>query len=136
MYFKSRLILIGIEGTFQSGEMRIGNQFSGNVQSRATVTRVQDATLRMWVSDIVTVSFGKAGKRFIMAMAPADGYAKATVDGLKEFALSQSSVTAPTSIGDIEIAKSIGRMNDALAPSFGGSALEGFAKKQLAGQSE
>lgn len=123
MYFKSRLILIGIEGTFQSGEMRIGNQFSGHVQSRATVTRVQDATLRMFVSDIVTVSFGKAGKRYIMAMAPADGYAKATVDGLKEFALNQSSVTAPTATADIEIARSIGRMAAALAPTFQDSTL-------------
>ncbi|RFP09244.1 hypothetical protein D0T25_23720 [Duganella sp. BJB488] len=123
MYFKSRLILVGIEGTFQTGEMRIGNQFSGNVQSHATVTRVQDATLRMWVSDIVTVSFGKAGKRFVMALAPADGFARATVSGLKEFAMSQSAVIAPTSTADVEVAKSIGRMNEALGPSFGGTIL-------------
>ena len=118
MYFKSRLLLIGVEGTFQTGEMRIGNQFSGQVQSRATVTRVQDATLRIWASDIVTISFGKAGKRFIMGLTPADGFAKATVSGLKEFATAQSSITAPTSPTDIELAKSIGRINEALASSF------------------
>lgn len=123
MYFKSRLILLCVDGTFQTGEMRIGNQFSGNVQSRATVTRIQDATLSMWVTDIVTVSFGKASKRFIMAMAPADGYVKATIDDLKQFARSQSSITAPTSDGDVEIAKSLGRMNAALADSFGAASL-------------
>ena len=115
MYFKSRLMLIGVEGTFQSGEMRIGNQFSGHVQSRATVTRVQDATLRMWTSDIVTVSFGKAGKRFIMALTPADNFAKTLVSELKEFALSQSSITIPTSNVDLKKAKVIGKMNHVLS---------------------
>lgn len=118
MYFKSRLFLIAIEGTFQSGEICVGNQFTGHVQSRSTVTRVQDATLRMWASDITTVSFGKASKRFIFAMAPADIYVQETIAELKEFALNQSSVTAPTSIADIEIAKSIGHMNEAICASF------------------
>ena len=132
MHFKSRLILIGIEGTFQNGEMRIGNQLSGYVQSRTTITRVQDATLRMWVADITTVAFGKANKRFILGMAPADSYAKATVSDLKLFALSQSSIAAPTSISDIEIAKSIGYMNSALAPSFQGSALSHSPARSVA----
>jgi cytochrome b subunit of formate dehydrogenase len=118
MHYKSRLILISIEGTFQSGDMFIGNQFSGNAQSRATITRVQDATLKIWVSDVVTLSLGKDNERFVVAMTPADDYAKATLDELKKFAANQSSVAAPTTIADIEIAKSIGYLNAALATSF------------------
>lgn len=134
MHFKSRLVLISIEGTFQNGEMRIGNQLSGQVQSRATITRIQDATLRMWVADITTVVFGKANKRFITGMAPADSYAKATIDGLRAFALSQSSIAAPTSIADIEIAKSIGYINSALAPSFQDSAVSHSSARSVAKQ--
>lgn len=129
MYFKSRLVLLCVDGTFQTGDVPIGNQLSGNVQSRATVTRVQDATLSMWVTDIVTVSFGKSAKRFIMAMAPADGYVKSTIGDLKQFALNQSSITAPTSNGDIEIAKSIGRMSVALADPVGTATLNNQAVK-------
>lgn len=114
MYFKSRLIWIMVDGTFQNSELSIGNQFTGNVQSRSTLTRVEDATLRVWVSDIVSVAFGKDAKRFIMALAPADGVAKATADGLKEFALSQSAVTAPTNPHDIERAKGIVAMSTAI----------------------
>lgn len=51
-------------------------------------------------------------------MTPADDYAKATLAELKEFAANQSSVAAPTTIADIETAKSIGYLNAALAPSF------------------
>lgn len=134
VHFKSRLILLAIEGTFQSGEIRIGNQRSGHVQSRATITRIQDATLRMWVSDITSVAFGKENKRFIVGMAPADSFATATIDGLKAFALSQSSIAAPTSIADIDIAKSIGYMNSALAPSFQGSALSHSPVRSVAEQ--
>lgn len=134
MHFKSRLVLITIEGTFQNGEMRIGSELSGHVQSRATIMRIQDATLRMWVTDITTVVFGKANKRFIIGMAPADSYAKATVGGLTAFALSQSSIAAPSSIADIEIAKSIGYINSALAPSFQGSVLSHSSIRSLAKQ--
>jgi len=114
MYFKSRLIWIYIDGTFQSGDVRIGNQFTGNAQSRATLTRVEDATLRVWVTDIVSVAFGKEAKRFIMAMAPADGYAKSLADGLKEFALNQSSIAIPTSNNDFIKARAIGLLDAAV----------------------
>lgn len=125
--FVSRLIMLCVDGTFQAGEVRIGNQLSGNVQSRAMVTRVQDATLSMWATDIITVSYGKSSKRFISAMAPADDYVASTINALKQFALHQSSITAPTSKRDLEIAKSIGRMNVALADSFGKASSENQA---------
>lgn len=100
MYFKSRLIFIAVEGTFQHGELSLGNQLTGNFQSRSTVTRVEDATLRMWAADIMSVAFGKEARRFVMAMAPVDGFAKSTVEGLKQFAAQQSSLTAPTADSD------------------------------------
>lgn len=114
MYFKSRLMFVVVDGTYQTGEMRIGNQFTSNVQSRATVTRVEDATLRVWVSDLVTVAFGKEGKRFIMGMAPADGFTKALADDLKMFAVEQSSVTAPTSSRDVQKAQAIAQLDAAM----------------------
>ncbi|MCU6502339.1 hypothetical protein LPN04_31540 [Rugamonas sp. A1-17] len=117
MYFKSRLTFVVVDGTYQTGEMRIGNQMTGNVQSRSTLTRVEDATLRVWMTDIVTVAFGKGNKRFIMAMAPTDGQAKAMVDELKTFALEQSSITTPTSSRDLERAKTIAKLNEAMGGS-------------------
>jgi len=129
MYFKSRLVCIVVDGTFQDAELSIGNQFTGSVQSRSTLTRVEDATLRVWVTDIVSVAFGKEAKRFIMAMAPADSVAKSTADGLKEFALSQSSVTTPTNHRDIERAKAVVAMDKAIGGADA-SALDAFAQKQ------
>jgi hypothetical protein len=134
MHYKSRLVLIGVEGTFQSGEMVVGNLCSGNVQSRATMTRVQDATLRIWAADIATVSFGKENERFIVAMTPADDYTKATADGLKIFAANQSSVAAPTATADIEIAKSIGYLDAALDQPFHVAPSKSFAARRGTGK--
>jgi hypothetical protein len=85
MYYKSRLIWVETEGAFQTSELDLGNQTFGRIRSRNKLTRVEDATLRVWVTDIVSVGFGKEGRRFIMAMAPADGYARSLADHLIKF---------------------------------------------------
>lgn len=119
MYFKSRLTWVVLDGTYQTGEMRIGNQFSGHVQSRATVTRVEDATLRVWMTDITSVCFGKDGKRHIMAMMPVDGIARSTAERLKEFASEQSSITASTSTRDISKAEAVLLLDQAMSAVCG-----------------
>jgi cold shock CspA family protein len=133
MYFRSRLTWIGLDGTYQTGEMRIGNQFTGNVQSRAAVTRVEDATLRVWMTDITSISFGKDGKRHIMAMLPVDGMARSTAERLKEFASEQSSIAAPTSTRDIGKAEAVLLLDQAMGSVHcnGASALPSHASAKV-----
>lgn len=114
MQFKSRIYWIETSGTYQTSMIAIGNQFKGHTQSSSTLTRVEDATLRVWVTDIVSVAFGKDGNRSIIAMAPADGVAKGMADRLKSFAADQSSVATPTSHRDLERAQSIGALDAAV----------------------
>lgn len=101
MYFKSRLIWIEVEGTYQSAQLDIGNQITGYARSRSEVIRVEDATLRVWCTDIVSVAFGKESERFVMAMAPIDSFARSMAENLKRFAANQSMVVSPTSSRDI-----------------------------------
>lgn len=114
MQFKSRLVWIETSGTYQTSKIAIGNQFKGHTQSSSTLTRIEDATLRVWVADIVSVVFGKDGHRSIVAMASADGIAKSMADRLKVFAAEQSSVATPTSSRDLERAQSIGVLDAAV----------------------
>ncbi len=115
MYFKSRLTWIEVAGTYQTAELDIGNQLTGNARSKSTVIKIEDATLRVWVTDIVTVVFGKESPRFIMAMAPADGAAASVARRLKEFANDQSMVIAPTSNRDAQKAAALRAMNNIYA---------------------
>ncbi|KFC72632.1 cold-shock protein [Massilia sp. LC238] len=114
MQFKSRIYWIETSGTYQTSKIAIGNQFKGHTQSSSTLTRIEDATLRVWVTDIVSVVFGKDGRRSIIAMASADGVAKSMADRLKAFAADQSSVATPTAHRDLERAQSIGALDAAV----------------------
>jgi cold shock CspA family protein len=114
MQFKSRLYWIETSGTFQSSQIAIGNQLRGHTQSTSTLTRIEDATLRVWVTDVVSVAFGKDGRRSIIAMASADSVAKGMADRLVAFAADQSSVAMPTSRQDLARAQSIGTLDAAV----------------------
>ncbi|WP_182990663.1 MULTISPECIES: cold shock domain-containing protein [unclassified Massilia] len=119
MQFKSRLYWIETAGTYQTSQLNIGNQFHGHTQSSSTLTRIEDATLRVWVTDIVSVVFGKDGQRSIIAMATADGVAKSMAERLVAFAADQSSVATPTSQRDLARAQSIGMLDAAVRGAAG-----------------
>lgn len=132
MQFKSRLFWIETSGTYQTSQISVGNQFRGSALSSSTLTRVQDATLRVWVTDIVTVVFGKDGKRSIIAMAPADGVAKGIASRLIEFAAQQSAVATPTAANDLARAASIVSL-DAAVRTATASAMKAHAADAIGG---
>jgi len=111
IHFRSRLVLIVIDGTFQSAELTIGNQFADHVQSKSMLTRVENASLRVWVADVDSVAFGKNSRRSIIAMKSADGYAKEISEELLRFAQDQSSIAAPTSRQDLEKSQTLMQFN-------------------------
>lgn len=114
MQFKSRLFWVECSGTFQTSQLSVGNQFRGHALSNSTLTRIEDATLRVWVTDIVSVVFGKDGRRSIIAMASADSTAKSLADHLVAFATEQSSIATPSSSRDLSKAQSIGALDMAV----------------------
>jgi cold shock CspA family protein len=133
--FKSRLYWIETSGTFQQSQISIGNQFRGHTQSSSTLTRIEDATLRVWVTDIVSVVFGKDGRRSIIAMASADSVAKSMADRLVAFAADQSSVATPTSHRDLERAQSIGALDAAVRSAAAAAQVEEARRAALRNQS-
>jgi hypothetical protein len=106
--FRSRLMWIETSGVFQTSRISVGNRFHSNVQSSSTLTRVEGATLRVWVADIVSVAFGRDGKRTVIAMAAADGTARSMVDGLVASAANQCVVPSIKAERDLACASSIG----------------------------
>lgn len=134
MQFKSRLLWIETSGTYQTSKIAIGNQFKGHTQSSSTLTRIEDATLRVWITDIVSVAFGKDGHRSIIAMAPADSFAKSVADRLKAFAADQSSVATPTSHRDLERAQSIGALDAAVHAATAAARVEEAQRAALRSQ--
>lgn len=120
--FVSELIWVDISGSFESADVRIGNQLSGNVQTSKSVINVESMTMRVWVSEIDTVIFGKDAQRQLIGMRGLQGVADQLAASLKQFGEARSMVVAPTSAQDFERAQQIGVMNQLVgggAPAAG-----------------
>ncbi|WP_211451095.1 zinc ribbon domain-containing protein [Collimonas antrihumi] len=115
--FVSELIWVNINGSFESAQVHIGNQLSGNVQTTKTVINTESMTMRVWVSEIDTVIFGKDAARQLIGMRGLQNIADELAAGLKGFGETRSMVVAPTSNQDFERAQKIGMMHKVIAGS-------------------
>ena len=100
--FVSQLIWVEMSGSFESANVRIGNQITGQVQSAKDVINVEAMTLRVWVCEIESVIFGKDAARQVVRMRPLLQRAKEIADELVQFSQDRSVVVAPTSRLDQE----------------------------------
>jgi hypothetical protein len=98
--FRSRIFWIETSGVFQTSRISVGNAIHGHARSSSTLTRVEDATLRVWSANITSVAFGKSSKRSITTMVPVDNIAKSLIERLVAFAANQSALAAPTASSD------------------------------------
>lgn len=109
--FVSELIWVDINGSFESAKMQIGNQLSGNVHTAKNVTNIEMMTMRVWVSEISTVIFGKDAPRQLTGMLGLPNMAQELATTLKQFGEERSMIVAPNSPQDIERAQKIGAVN-------------------------
>ena len=108
--FVSELIWVELAGSFESAQLRIGNQISGQIQSDKQIINVEAMTLRVWVSEIESVIFGKDARRQVIRMRALPERAEQIARELKLFAETRSMVVAPTSVLDQE---RLNKMRDA-----------------------
>lgn len=113
--FVSELIWVDISGSFETASVNIGNQFSGNVHSSKNVINVEAMTMRVWVSEIDTVIFGKDGFRQMIGMRGMPALADELANTLKAFGETRSMVVAPTAAQDVERAQKLGAVNHLVA---------------------
>ncbi|MFZ6744405.1 hypothetical protein ACO0LC_14355 [Undibacterium sp. JH2W] len=113
--FVSKLMWVDIQGSFETASVQMGNQISGNLQTNKKVINIESMSLRVWVSEIDTVIFGRNSPRQLTGMRGLQTDAEELAQSLKIFAEQNSMVVAPTSAKDIERAEKIGMMNKVLA---------------------
>jgi len=115
--FISELIWVDITGSFESANVHIGNQISGNVQTTKNVINIESMTMRVWVSEIDTVIFGKDASRQLIGMRGLPDLADELATSLKGFGETRSMIVAPTSTTDFDRAQNIGTMNKLISGS-------------------
>lgn len=108
--FVSELVWVEISGSFESARLNVGNQYSGNVQTTKNVINVESMTMRVWVSEVESVIFGKDAWRQLIGMHGMPQRAEELAAVLKQFGETRSMVVAPTSASDLDRAQRIGAM--------------------------
>jgi hypothetical protein len=122
--FVSELIWVDINGSYEAANVNLGNQLSGNVQTSKNVINIESMTMRVWVSEIDTVIFGKDAPRQMTGMRGLQTVADDLAGMLKNFGETRSMVVAPTSVQDLERAQQVGAMSQMLAGSHAGTSSE------------
>jgi hypothetical protein len=117
--FVSELVWVEINGSFESARLNIGNQISGNVQTAKNVINVESMTMRVWVSEIDSVIFGKNAWRQLIGMRGLPQRAEELASLLKQFGESRSMVVAPTSTNDLDRAQRVGAMDKLIGEGAG-----------------
>jgi hypothetical protein len=91
--FVSELIWVDINGSYESAQMHIGNQVTSQVQSSKNVINIESMTMRVWVSEIDTVIFGKDEYRQLVGMRGVPALANELAQMLKGFGETRASIT-------------------------------------------
>jgi len=120
--FRSQLVWLEMEGSFQSAQVALGNQFHANLQASSQVVQVEAMTFRLWAADVHSIAFGKDGRRYIYAMMGIPDYAAGLAARLRGFAANQAAVVSLGNSGDVERMSRIHQLNAQMAtpPAPGG----------------
>lgn len=109
--FVSELIWIETKGNYQSAKLDYGNQFTDRIKTEKQVINIETMTLRVWVAQLETVSFGKNSQRWLVGMRGMQDKARYISQHVIEFAGNQSIIVSPTSVADMQKVAALGAIN-------------------------
>lgn len=131
--FLSELVWVEMKGNFSSAKFDYGNQFTDHIKTQKDIVNVESMTLRVWVAEIETVSFGKGSPRWLVGMRGLPDKAHYLCSHLSQFAGEQSMIIAPTSNADMQKVAALSAMNQfSAAPAKAPAALANAAETVLA----
>jgi hypothetical protein len=123
--FTSRLTWVEVDGNFQRSNTAIGAQFTDRVRTEKEIISVNDMTLRVWVAEVDSVTFGADSQRRMIGLRGRPDLALSLREHLQRFAEGQSSVDMPASRADLEKIAAMNSMNRASAGADPRTALQG-----------
>lgn len=123
--FTSRLTWVEIEGNFQRSNTAIGAQFTDRVRTEKEIISVNDMTMRVWVAEVDSVTFGADSLRRMIGLRGRPDLAQSLRVHLQTFAEGQSSVDMPQSRVDVEKIAAMNAMNRASGQTDTRAALQG-----------
>ena len=120
--FLSELVWIEMKGNYTSAKFDYGNQFTDHVKTQKDIINIETMTLRVWVAQIESVTFGKGTERSVIGMRGLPDKARYLCTHLSAFAGNQSMIIAPSSTADLQKVAALGAINQFSAKNNDGAA--------------
>lgn len=121
--FRSEIIWVEMSGNYQAADFEFGAQFTDRVKSKRQVVNIETMTLRVWVAQLETVTFGKQTARWLIGMRGLGDKARLYADHLANFAGAQSIIVAPTAAADVQKVAAMGVLNKVAQHRAGAASL-------------
>ena len=134
--FLSELVWVEMKGNYNSAKFDYGNQFTDHIKTEKDIVNIETMTLRVWVAQIESVSFGKGSQRFLVGMRGLPDKAAYLCAHLSQFAGNQSMIIAPSSNADMQKIAALKAMNQfsaTPAPALGANATTLLARMAAPG---
>lgn len=109
--FTSRAYWLELYGNYQTSNVDYGRVLDDAVKTSKQVVNIEDMTLRMWVADLYSVSFGPDEPRQLISMSGEQNLARQLGQDLARFGREQRSLVAPTAPRDAEAARNLALAN-------------------------
>ncbi len=109
--FLSELVWVEMKGNYAPAKFDYGNQFTDHIKTQKEIINIETMTLRVWVAQLESVTFGKGTERSVIGMRGLPDKAHYLCQHLSSFAINQSMIIAPSSNADIEKVKALSAIN-------------------------
>lgn len=113
--FISTLYWVEMKGNYQAARVDYGNQWTDRLKTQKQVINVENMTLRVWVAQLESVTFGKNAERFITAMHGVPDQTAWLSQHLSQFAAEQSMIVAPSAQADQAKLQSLAAVNQGVS---------------------
>lgn len=114
--FTSTLYWVEMKGNYQAAQVDYGNQWTDRLKTQKQVINVENMTLRVWVAQLDSVTFGKNAGRYITAMHGVPDQTTWLSQHLSQFAAEQSMIVAPSAQADQAKLQSLAAANRGTNP--------------------
>ncbi len=111
--FTSRIYWLETHGNFQRAQTSIGALLQDRVKTQKEIVNVEDMSLRLWVAEIDSVSFGPDTERSLLSIRGLPDEAERLSTHLAAFGSRQASIVAPGSETDLQRLALLNRINSA-----------------------
>lgn len=116
--FTSRIYWLETHGNYQRAQTSIGTLLQDRVKTQKEIVNVEDMSLRLWVAEVDTVSFGPDTERSLLSIRGLPDEAERLSAHLADFGVRQASIVAPSSQTDLARLALLDKIN----PPQGGNA--------------